>query len=400
MKKFFTLFLTLFVASSVWAYDFEVDGIYYDIVDNGVMVTYDEFYVPTYSYSGDVTIPSSVTYNGNSYSVTSIRDYAFSFCSSLTSITIPNSVTSIETFAFSYCEGLTSVTIPNSVTSIGAHAFEYCSGLTSITIPNSVTSIANNAFFECHSLKKVTCYAVQPPEIYGSDVFENFNAYLYVPCESFESYDLHSRWGNFKYIKCIDSESVELPSDAVEVDAKNNEATFSMPKNESANSYTLTISNNGSVFCTLKFNENGQLANIDFSTTKSCRLKSDVAAYRFTVTGLSAATDYGYSFKALDKDESVLKEYIGSFITKNDDGTGGSSQGGEAVDGGSEEGGSTAVSEISNATAVTIVNGQILVNSETPAFVVTVSGQKIANANLKAGVYFVVVDGKTIKLKI
>ena len=60
--------------------------------------------------------------------------------------------------------------------------------------------------------------------------------------------------------------------------------------------------------------------------------------------------------------------------------------------------GSTAVSEVSNATAVTIVNCQILVNGEAPAFVVTVSGQKIANANLKAGVYFVVEDGNSVKV--
>ena len=62
------------------------------------------------------------------------------------------------------------------------------------------------------------------------------------------------------------------------------------------------------------------------------------------------------------------------------------------------QGGSTAVYEVSNATAVTVLNGQIFVNGEAPAFVVTVSGQKIANANLKAGVYFVVEDGNSVKV--
>ena len=65
----------------------------------------------------------------------------FSYCSGLTSVTIPNSVTSIGSSAFENCSGLTSVTIPNSVTSIGSSAFSGCSGLTSVTIPNSVTSI-------------------------------------------------------------------------------------------------------------------------------------------------------------------------------------------------------------------------------------------------------------------
>ena len=73
--------------------------------------------------------------------VTSIGNYAFFSCISLTSVTIPSSVTSIEDVAFGGCFGLTSVTIPDSVTSIGNYAFEDCIGLTSITIPDSVESI-------------------------------------------------------------------------------------------------------------------------------------------------------------------------------------------------------------------------------------------------------------------
>ena len=149
-----------------------------------------------------VTIPNSVTSIGNSAftgcssltsiiipnSVTSIGNSPFEYCSSLTSIvveagnttydsrencnaiietasntliagcqktTIPNSVTSIGDYAFRGCSSLTSVTIPNSVTSIGEGAFHGCSGLTSITIPNSVTSIGDYAFYDCSNITSV-----------------------------------------------------------------------------------------------------------------------------------------------------------------------------------------------------------------------------------------------------
>ena len=82
-------------------------------------------------------------------------DYAFSGCSGLASVTIPNSVTSIGDYAFSGCSGLASVDIPNSVTSIEEQAFYRCSGLTSITIPNSVTSIGSSAFEYCSGLTSI-----------------------------------------------------------------------------------------------------------------------------------------------------------------------------------------------------------------------------------------------------
>ena len=205
------LYLVLFFSVSIitsWAHDFEVNGVYYDITsstDLTVAVTYKGSSYSSYSdeYSRAVTIPSTVTYNGKTYSVTSIGNYAFSRCSSLTSITIPESVTtigdkafsgtawynnqpdgvvyagkvlykykgtmpantsieikegtvSISPSAFSGCSSLTSITIPESVTSIGSSAFEYCSRLTSTTIPESVTSIGSYAFYNCSSLTSIT----------------------------------------------------------------------------------------------------------------------------------------------------------------------------------------------------------------------------------------------------
>ena len=145
------LILSLFSSFSALAYDCCIDGIYYNLntTDKTASITKG-------SYNGNVVIPEAITFEGMTYSVTSIGDNAFSSCSGLTSVTIPNSVTSIGNSAFTDCASLTSVIIPNSVTSIGNSAFRYCTGLTSVTIPNSVTSIGKYAFYNCSGLTSVT----------------------------------------------------------------------------------------------------------------------------------------------------------------------------------------------------------------------------------------------------
>ena len=160
MKKFFLLLTLLCLSLSARAHDAEVDGIFYNLdADNKTAtVTFQGDNYDSYNneYSGDVVIPETVTYNGITYSVTSLGWACFTYCSSLTSITIPNSVTSVGEYCFSACRSLTSITIPNSVTSLGKCCFSYCSSLTSITIPNSVTSLEYGCFADCSSLTSIT----------------------------------------------------------------------------------------------------------------------------------------------------------------------------------------------------------------------------------------------------
>lgn len=137
-------------------YDFQVDGIFYDITNSTnltVRVTYET--TNFNSYSGDVVIPATVSYNDNTYKVTSIGICAFNACASLTSITIPEGITSVEGQAFYGCSSLTSLTIPESVKSIGGSAFAYCRSLITVNIPEGVTSITSNILEKCSNLTSI-----------------------------------------------------------------------------------------------------------------------------------------------------------------------------------------------------------------------------------------------------
>ena len=177
--KFLFLLLVFGYAMEAKSDEFTVDGIryYYDYSTKEGEVSVTRSISGKYS-ADNIVIPSTVTYNGKQYTVTSIGDNAFSSCYNLTKVTIPNSVKTIENSAFEKCWNLKTVTIPNSVktiensafkgctglktvtignsvTTIGISAFAGCTGLTEVTIPNSVTTIWSGAFGHCDNLKKV-----------------------------------------------------------------------------------------------------------------------------------------------------------------------------------------------------------------------------------------------------
>lgn len=151
-KKITILVMTLLLLPSVCiaAEKVLVGGIYYNIGSGG------RCEVSVSNISGDIVIPESISYAGNSYTVTGLGYNAFFGCSGLSSISLPSSLTTIGTSAFSGCSGLTSITIPSSVTTLGYYAFQDCIGLTSIEIPNSVTYIGKYVFSGCAGLTSIT----------------------------------------------------------------------------------------------------------------------------------------------------------------------------------------------------------------------------------------------------
>ena len=134
----------------------------------------------------EVTIPASVT---------SIGGFAFQWCSSLTSITIPKGVTSIGASAFQYCTSLTDVTIPASVTSIGNSAFQYCSSLTDVIIPASVTSIGTSVFRNCTSLSSLYIGNTTPPSLLNGWI--EYYGTIYVPSSAVNAYKTAEGWKTY-----------------------------------------------------------------------------------------------------------------------------------------------------------------------------------------------------------
>ena len=165
--------------------------------------------------------------------VTSIGNYAFYSCRSLTSLTIPDNVTSVGTNAFQTCSSLTSLTIPDGVTSIGTNAFQTCFSLTSLTIPDGVTRIGNYAFYNCYSLTSLTipdsvtsigAYAFQ--NCYGltsltiPDGVTSIGNYAFQGCSSLTSLTIPdgvTSIGNYAFQNCYSLTSLTIPDSVTSI---------------------------------------------------------------------------------------------------------------------------------------------------------------------------------------
>ena len=266
MKQIYlkTLFLLAFLMAglTVSAYDCEVDGICYDLSENEASVVYrvnpdKRDNNQSGDYSGDIVIPSVITFQDKSYNVTTIEWLAFYGCTELTSITLPDNLKRINERAFYNCQKLTSITIPSNVEllqdkvfmgcinlktvtinsneiisqnrgeswglkkvfgeqveqyilgdevqSIGNYAFSSSSSLTSITIPNSLKEIGEWAFYNCQKLNHI--YLPESLTNLGSCAFRN--------CEKLDSIILPNGLNgieNYTFENCSSLKHVSIPS--------------------------------------------------------------------------------------------------------------------------------------------------------------------------------------------
>ena len=188
---------------------------YYDdnLFNNKVYTSNDEIGEYAFAYCSGLT---SLTLP---VGITSIGEFAFYGCSGLTSLTLPAGITSIGEYAFSGCSGLTSLNLPADITSIDKYAFSGCSRLTSLTLPAGITSIGEFAFSYCSGLTSIYVYAEKVPRI-GRYAFEGCasrKCTLYVPKGTYDNYRL-SEFGYFENIVEFDATGIDKTTTSTDVE--------------------------------------------------------------------------------------------------------------------------------------------------------------------------------------
>lgn len=238
----------------------------------------------------------------------------------LESIIIPNSVVSIGSNAFYNCRGLSSISIPNSVISIDDYAFAKNTFLSEVILGENVKEIGCHAFDGDFRVESITSYATITPTVCETtfDGLSKEYVYLYVPEQSIRKYQVDPSWNKFdiKTKTAISSSSNGIVSVVPSID----NATFTWPANDQAETYSLEITKDGVVCCTLKFNAQGQLVGIAFAPERNGNHHTPSAVlaangWQFTITGLNAASRYNYKLDVTDATQKVIKSYKGEFVT-------------------------------------------------------------------------------------
>ena len=274
-------------------------------------------------YTYGVEAPTQTTRLIIEEGVTAIGNSAFvGMCATVTSLSLPGTVTTIGDSAFF---GLSSrqfntLILPNDILSIGNYAFSGAAYITSIHFGAVLEDIGDGAFAGCRRVQKMTCLAEITPNV-GDNALTSINsaATLYVPQDYLFEYQIDDNWNRF-LLQPLGATGTTT-DDSVTVEAHDNNAVFTWPVSDDAATYTIEITKDGEVFCTLIFNANGQLTGIAFAPSRSDEASLAPAAvltangWQFTVTGLNNGTNYGYTLAAKDAVNTVIASYSGEFTT-------------------------------------------------------------------------------------
>ena len=218
-------------------------------------------------------------------------------------------------------QNMTRLIINEGVTIIGANAFSGCSNLTTLQLPTSLKSIGDRAFANCLDLVAIYNYR-ERPGLVSTNTFDGVNKFdctLYVLAGSIAMYQSSgSNWRDFYFIEPIGSSEINEPITEVEVEPADNTATITWPSVEGAETYEIEITKDGEVVCTLIFNSNGQLSGIAFAPNRNNTQQAQTTGFRFTITGLTCNTQYGYAVTSKDSNDTIIDIQSGSFTTTGD----------------------------------------------------------------------------------
>lgn len=231
IKRIGMLAAMLQACLAVSAYDFEVDGIYYNVLSLQDMTC--NVTKGTNEYTGNIVIPSTVEYQSRKFSVTAIGEKAFNGCNGLTSIILPEGLTKISSYAFYGCTGITSLSIPHGLTEIGGFAFDRCTNLTSISFSEGLKTINWYAFSDCTSLESISL-PIGVREI-GERAFSrctnlksasfqkglvSIGKYIFKDCTNLTSVNLPDGMTTIEtlsFADCTGLESITLPSSITQI---------------------------------------------------------------------------------------------------------------------------------------------------------------------------------------
>ena len=250
VKRGMISLILMFILSAGNAFAYDVSAIcpsgqrlYYNIntTDFTAEVTYPgtapNFWSPSSHTlpTDSLIIPATITHQGNTYTVNTIGNNAFTNCARITVVILSNSVTSINDSAFQFCSSIKHVNLPNTITNIGASAFEYCTGLKRIQLPSRLTSLGSGAFSLCRQLDSITLpqtITVIPSSLFYScnslslitipNTVTRIEEYAFHMCNSLRSINLPNSInyiGNNAFASCRNLRIIVLPNTLAAINA-------------------------------------------------------------------------------------------------------------------------------------------------------------------------------------